>query len=76
MQLKPKLLIATDSFLPKWDGITRFLVDVVPDLTNNFDITIVCPKFQDELKFQEKVRIIRLPITKQKQYFSKLYFSF
>jgi glycosyltransferase involved in cell wall biosynthesis len=72
MQLKPKILIATDSFLPRWDGITRFLVDIVPCLTNKFDITIVCPKFQDEFKFHEKVKIIRLPIVKQKKYFSKV----
>jgi len=68
MQLKPKLLIATDSFLPKWDGITRFLINIIPELTGKFDVTILCPKFEGDLDFKEKVKLVRLKITKQKYY--------
>ncbi len=69
MLLKPKLLIATDSFLPRWDGITRFIMDILPELTNSFEITILCPKFQGDYDFKEKAKIIRIPITSNKQYY-------
>ena len=42
---KKKLLIATDNFLPRWDGIARFLVELIPALTHKFDVTIVAPRF-------------------------------
>jgi 1,2-diacylglycerol 3-alpha-glucosyltransferase len=70
MQLKHKLLIATDSFLPRWDGPTRFLLDVIPSLTNNLDVTIVCPKFKGDVKFKEAT-IIRLPIEGKTYYYEK-----
>ena len=70
MQLKHKLLIATDSFLPKWDGPTRFLLDIIPSLTNKLDITIVCPKFKGDIKFKEAT-IIRLPIEGKTYYYEK-----
>ncbi len=73
MILKPKLLIATDSFLPRLDGISRFLSNVVPILVNKFEVTILCPKYPGDLKFSDKLRIIRLPIKKTKQdYYSKV----
>ncbi len=42
---KKKLLIGTDNYLPRWDGISRFLIEVVPKLAEIYDITIVAPKF-------------------------------
>jgi len=38
-----KLVIATDSFLPRWDGIASFLDQVIPYLEKEFAITILCP---------------------------------
>jgi 1,2-diacylglycerol 3-alpha-glucosyltransferase len=73
MELKRKLLVVTDSFIPKWDGISRFLVDVLPSLANQFEVTLVCPKFKGEIKFDERIRIVRLPITrKNDSYHSKV----
>ncbi|MGM5482086.1 MAG: glycosyltransferase family 4 protein [Nanobdellota archaeon] len=40
-----KLLIATDGFLPRWDGIVRFLIELVPRLEKDYQIKIVAPKF-------------------------------
>ncbi len=40
-----KLLIATDGFFPRWDGIVRFLKEMVPRLKSDFEITIVAPRF-------------------------------
>lgn len=41
-----KLLIATDNFLPRWDGIARFLSEIVPKLSEDYEITIVAPGFK------------------------------
>lgn len=44
-QKKKRLLIATDNFLPRWDGIARFLSVVIPYLKEEYDITVIAPKF-------------------------------
>ena len=66
---KKKLLIATDSFVPRWDGITRFLLEVIPGLSEEYDITVVAPDFkadssgdQGDLIALEGINIIRLPV--------------
>jgi glycosyltransferase involved in cell wall biosynthesis len=41
-----RLLIATDNFLPRWDGIARFLLEIVPKLSEDYQITIVAPGFK------------------------------
>lgn len=43
--MKKKLLIATDAFLPRWDGIARFLSEVIPKIKDDFDITVIAPRF-------------------------------
>lgn len=43
--MKKKLLIATDAFLPRWDGIGRFLLEIIPTLKEEYDITILAPNF-------------------------------
>ncbi|MBW3003686.1 glycosyltransferase family 4 protein [Candidatus Woesearchaeota archaeon] len=40
-----KLLIPTDAFLPRWDGIARFLAEVIPKIKDEFDITVIAPRF-------------------------------
>ncbi len=59
-----KLLIATDSFLPRWDGIARFLLEIVPKLANEFEITIAAPEFEGDSIEIENVKIIRFPLYK------------
>lgn len=64
--VKKKLLIATDGFLPRWDGISRFLTEVIPHLEETFDITILAPKWpQSKSKFRN-IPIIRIPLRKWK----------
>lgn len=43
--MKKKLLIATDNFPPRWDGIGRFLTNTVPLLNKSFEITILHPDY-------------------------------
>jgi len=38
-----KLLIATDNFLPRWDGIARFLSEIIPKLSKDYEITVLAP---------------------------------
>ena len=59
---KKKILIATDNFPPRWDGIARFLVEVVPKL-KNYDITIIAPDFGPIKKsLFNNIKLIRFPL--------------
>ncbi|MFH1401124.1 MAG: glycosyltransferase [Nanoarchaeota archaeon] len=57
--MKPRLLIATDNFAPRWDGIARFLLEVLPALKEVFDVTVVAPVFGQSRSTDD---IIRVPL--------------
>ncbi len=58
---RKKLLIVTDSFIPRWDGISRFLLEIVPSLSKRFRVSIIAPRFKgDRIRF-EGVEIIYIP---------------
>src|SRR3989344_9607956 len=60
---KKKLLIASDSFLPRWDGVSRFLAEVVPRLSRDYEITLAVPDFKPRGKVLIKnVNIVRIPV--------------
>jgi len=42
---KPRLVIATDNFLPRWDGIARFLAELIPRLLDEYDVTVISPDY-------------------------------
>jgi len=42
---RPRLVIATDNFLPRWDGIARFLAEIIPRLLDEYDITVISPDY-------------------------------
>ncbi len=56
-----KLLIATDCFLPRWDGVASFLNELIPRIQEDFEITIIAPNF-GELLPRYKAHIIRFPV--------------
>lgn len=59
---KRRLLIATDNFLPRWDGIARFLSEMIPRLIDKYDITVIAPDlgaYEDP-----NIKIIRIPLSK------------
>ena len=60
---KKKLLIATDSFLPRWDGIARFLNEIIPLLVEKYDVTVIAPKF-GKLPHYDQVKIETFPVRK------------
>jgi len=61
---KIKLLIATDNFLPRTDGISKFLSEIIPLIKDEFDVTIICPDYGDIGYFP--ATIIQMPLSKQK----------
>ena len=71
--MKPNLLITTDCFLPRWDGIARFLKELIPYLKKEFNITVIAPKFEGRFKKIPGVKIIRLPLMPIR--FGDIYFS-
>ncbi len=56
-----RLLLATDNFLPRWDGVARFVGDMIPLLKKDFDLTVLAPDFGKE---NIKVRKIKFPTIK------------
>ena len=60
--MKQKLLITTDCFLPRWDGIARFLSELIPVLAKKYQVTVIAPKFPGKLKRFTGAKIIRLPL--------------
>ncbi len=62
---RKSLLIATDSFLPRWDGISRFLSEIIPCLEKSFDISILCPNLgTSKFDSDQKITLIKIPMTR------------
>ncbi|MBU0979298.1 MAG: glycosyltransferase family 4 protein [Nanoarchaeota archaeon] len=58
-----KLLIAADSFLPRFDGVSSFLLEVIPRLRQEYDITVVAPDLGEDPNI-EGIRLVRFPLSK------------
>jgi glycosyltransferase involved in cell wall biosynthesis len=60
--MKKKLVIATDNFLPRWDGIARFLSEIIPRLTEQYEITVIAPDFGT---YEDpSITIVKIPLSK------------
>ncbi len=59
---KKKLLVATDAFLPRWDGISRFISELIPPLSKDYDVTVVAPDFPGKRWSYKGVRVVRIPL--------------
>ncbi|MBI4016941.1 MAG: glycosyltransferase family 4 protein [Candidatus Aenigmarchaeota archaeon] len=71
--MKKKLLITTDCFPPRWDGVARFIVNSIETLKQNFDITVVAPAFDDHLHKIKGIKLLRLPLIPIR--FGDIYFA-
>lgn len=56
-----KILIASDNFLPRWDGVSRFLSEIIPKLSSDYAITVLAPNFGQLQREFQNVKIIRFP---------------
>lgn len=63
---KPRLLIATDNFLPRRDGIARFLEEIIPRMVEKYEVTIISPDY-GITSLDLKIRRVLIPLRK-KQY--------
>src|SRR3989338_3677843 len=70
---KKKLVITTDCFLPRWDGVTRFLLEILPRMKEEFQITIIAPDFEGEKIKMKEVELRRIPLINFQ--FGDIYFS-
>ena len=60
---KKKIVIVTDNFAPKKDGVTRFLEMVVQELGHRYEIVILAPSYSSNA-YEEQfhgARVIRFP---------------
>jgi len=65
---KKKLLITTDTYLPKRDGLVVFLEKVVPALTEKYDVTIAAPIFnKKKIKPIGDSKVIGFPVSNRLQ---------
>lgn len=60
-----KLLIATDCFLPRKDGVARFLEELIPRLSKKYEILVLAPKFRGKSP-EFPSDIVRFSLTKIK----------
>jgi glycosyltransferase involved in cell wall biosynthesis len=62
--MKPKLLITADQFLPRWDGIIRFMLEVAPRLAKRYDVTLMVPSVGN-IKKRFPFRLVEIPARKK-----------
>jgi glycosyltransferase involved in cell wall biosynthesis len=62
--MKKRIIITTDCFLPRWDGVTRFLLEILPRLKKDYNITILAPDFPGQKIKIKHVELIRFPVMK------------
>lgn len=58
---KKRLLIATDTFLPKYDGATVLINSVLPALSKHYDVTVLAPDYG--LKKYPCITLVSLPLS-------------
>ncbi|MEM3154191.1 MAG: glycosyltransferase family 4 protein [Candidatus Woesearchaeota archaeon] len=57
-----KLVISTDCFLPRWDGIARYLSQLLPEFARDMEITVFAPKFEGRVPSFKGVNVVRFPL--------------
>ena len=67
------MVIATDCFLPRWDGVTRFILEILPRIREEFQITVLAPDFKGEKIKIRDIEVIRYPLRDMQ--FGDIYFS-
>lgn len=61
---KKKLLITSDNFLPRWDGISRFLAEIIPRLKDKYDITVIAPDLgETPAEKSTMFRLVKVPVS-------------
>jgi len=62
LERKKKLVIATDNFLPRWDGIARFLSEIISRLHKHYEIIVIAPDFGT---YEDPhIKLVKIPLMK------------
>ena len=59
---KPTIGIAVDSFLPRWDGVSRSLIEFIPRMTKRFNFRLLVPDYSGERPSFEGVSYALFPM--------------
>lgn len=59
---KPTIGIAVDSFLPRWDGVSRALIEFIPRLTPNFNFKLLVPGYPGERPSFDGTEYVLFPL--------------
>ena len=60
--IQKKLLIVTDTYFPKKDGVIIFLKKIIPSI-ENFEITVLAPRFDENQKPIKNSELVTLPVS-------------
>ncbi|MFH0869650.1 MAG: glycosyltransferase family 4 protein [archaeon] len=64
---RKRLLIVTDNFLPRWDGIARFLAELIPRMKDSYDITVIAPDMgPSPVDKSTSFRLVKTPMSKMR----------
>lgn len=66
---KKTIVIATDNFYPRIDGISVFLFNLIPYLSDDFNIHVIAPDFKDasikkDIEKELNIKVTKIPLTK------------
>lgn len=59
---QPKLLVVADSFLPRWDGVARVLKELLPLMSDSFEIHLAFPDYPGERLELPGVHYVTFPL--------------
>lgn len=63
-QGRRRLIITTDNFLPRWDGISRFLSEMIPRLRQDYDVVVVAPAYGEVAI--DGVEVVQIPLARRR----------
>jgi len=52
-----KLLIISDNYAPRIDGIARFLIELIPYLKKHFEVKVLAPDFGEYHGLVEQIKV-------------------
>jgi glycosyltransferase involved in cell wall biosynthesis len=60
---RKKLVILTDNFYPRKDGISRFLGEIIPRISTLYDVHLICPDYGSIVGY-DQIKITKISLSK------------
>jgi 1,2-diacylglycerol 3-alpha-glucosyltransferase len=64
MENNKTILIATDSFMPRIDGISKILEIIIPEFESKYNVMVIAPEFKGDFEKKGNYEIYKVPIKK------------